>query len=67
MKNAIDVGGFNLIPVKRETSIKDNIGLDYIAPKVALKNSAISSPDMYSITLSKKELEEQKDFAKKRY
>ena len=22
MKNAIDVGGFNLIPVKRETSIK---------------------------------------------
>ena len=65
MKNAIDVGGFNLIPVKRETSIKDNIGLDYIAPKVALKNSAISSPDMYSITLSKKELEEQKDFAQK--
>ena len=64
MKNTVEVGGFNLIPVKRETSFEDNIGLDYIAPKVALNNSAISSPDMYSITLTKEEIQEEKDFAK---
>ncbi len=64
MKNTVEVGGFNLIPVKRETSFEDNINLDYIVPKVALKNSSISSPDMYSITLSKEEIEEEKNFAK---
>ena len=64
-KDNVDIGGFNLGPVKRETSISKNKGNDYIITNTGLTNSSIVSPNMYSITLSEKELNEQKNYAKK--
>ena len=60
IKDSINIGGFNLIPVERETPVKENKGLEHIVTKGGLNNSAIASPNMYSITFSKSELDEQR-------